>query len=277
MIKFTFLSENKTYGSCNAEFGLSIFIETDEKKILFDTGASYMFADNAKHCHVDLTSVEAAVISHGHYDHTNGVPEFARINKTAPIYIHKDAFGHFYGMTDGEIDDYECGILWTFAEKQALEGRLKYTDGPLWLTKNIVISGTIPSLPGTVPTEHFFNKNARGVMVPDPMNHEQFLAIRNGDQGVFLFSGCSHKGIIPAIVYCKTLFPGEKIAGIIAGMHLYSASDDMRKMVVDKVVAENPDMVMPVHCTGMEAICMLKEKLGDRCVIASAGDHYEYL
>ncbi len=59
-------------------------------------------------------------------------------------------------------------------------------------------------------------------------------------------------------------------------MHLFGATDEVRREVVDKVMAEDPDMVAPVHCTGIDAIIMLKERLGDRCIVPSAGSSYEY-
>lgn len=277
MIKFTFLSENKTDNpACDAEFGLSIYIETPALNILFDAGASDLFEKNARRLHVDLEEADACVISHGHYDHTGGVPRFCVINDDAPIYIHKDAFKETYGTTDGVMDKHPCSILWSDSEKSTVRARIKLTDGPLWLTKDIVISGTIPDIPGNVPTEKFYIKDIEGVLNPDPMDHEQFLAIRNGDQGIFIFSGCSHKGVIPALSYVKKLFPGERIAGLVAGMHLFGVTDEVRRQVVDKVVAEDPDMVAPVHCTGIDAIIMLKERLGDRCIVATAGDSYEY-
>lgn len=277
MIKFIFLSENKTENpKCNAEHGLSVYIETEEMTLLMDTGASNLFESNAKARHIDLACAEALVISHGHYDHTQGVPQFCRINQTAPVYIHKDAFGECYGMTKGNMDKHPCSIIWSSEERRQIKDRLRLTDGPLWLTENIVISGTIPDVAGNVPTEQFYEKRADGSFIPDLMNHEQFLAIRNGQKGIFVFSGCSHKGVIPVLEYTKKLFPGEKIQGLVAGMHLYEASDQVRRTVIDKVIKEQPEIVMPVHCTGIDAICMLKEALRDKCIVATAGGKFEY-
>ena len=107
------------------------------------------------------------------------------------------------------------------------------------------------------------------------MTHEQILVIRE-PEGLYVFSGCSHRGIVPAIRYARELFGGERIAVLTAGMHLYSASEDVRKKVVGQVLAEDMDLVMPVHCTGIDAICDLKQALGGKCIVATAGSSYGY-
>ena len=78
------------------QHGLSLYIETEEWKILFDMGQDDTFAVNAEQLGIDLSKVNLAVLSHGHYDHGGGLAAFLRMNKTAPVYIHTDAFGHYY-------------------------------------------------------------------------------------------------------------------------------------------------------------------------------------
>ena len=274
-MKIVFLSENKTeMGNCRAEFGLSMYIETHDMKLLFDTGASNLFEDNARVLGVDLRDVDACIISHGHFDHTNGAPRFCEINSKAKFYIHENATREFFGTTDGEIDDYNCGILWNQQDKETVLKRAQLTHDPLWLNEDIVISGPIPDAPDFKPVEEFYFRSISGGLEPDTMDHEQFLAVREGEN-IFLFSGCSHKGIVAAMEYAKDLFPGNKITHVVAGMHLFGATDEMRKKVIDRIALEEPKIVMPMHCTGMNAICMMRERFGKACVLASAGKTYE--
>lgn len=275
-MRFRFLMENKTErAGCVAEHGLSIYIETQGRKLLFDTGASALFAQNAKSLKVDLETIEALIISHGHYDHTGGVPEFCRINKIAPVYIHEDAFYETYGMKRGRPETETSGIRWSDEERSWIDPRIIRTCGPLWLSENIVISGTVPVTEGCQQTERFYRKLPDGSFEPDPMTHEQILVIRE-QEGLYVFSGCSHRGIIPAIRYARDLFGGERIAVLAAGMHLYSASKEVRERAAAQLLAEDLDLVMPVHCTGIDAICDLKQALGDKCIAATAGSGYGY-
>lgn len=271
-ITYKFLVENKTeHSGLLAEHGLSIYIEADGKKILFDAGATDIVIHNAEVMNVDLKSVDFAVVSHGHYDHTGGFPAFCDLNDMASIYIHKDAFRDSYGFRDGKPEDEKSGIIWSEQQRDDLSSRLTFTDGPAYITDNICITGTVPYASGTNITENFYYKDENGDWLKDDMSHEQVLAIREPD-GLYVFSGCSHRGVISALEAGKAAFPGERVAVLVAGMHLYSASEEDRKYVVEQIAAEGLDKVMPVHCTGIKAICDLKTRLGEACVVAVAGD-----
>lgn len=273
-ISYKFLVENKTeHTGMLAEHGLSIYIEADGKKILFDAGATDIVLHNAKLMGVSLEDIDIAAVSHGHYDHTGGFPAFCKINNDAKIYIHKDAFRDSYGFKNGEPENEKSGICWSEDEKAALIDRLAFTDGPVYITENICISGTVPYAEGTSITENFYFKGEEGNWQKDDMSHEQILVIREPD-GLYIYSGCSHRGVISALEAGKAMFLDERVAVLVAGMHLYSASAEDRAYVVDQIVAEGLDKVMPVHCTGIKAICDLKAKLGDACVVAVAGDKF---
>lgn len=274
-MRITFLSDNKTEKSCcMAEWGLSVLIETRGKTLLFDVGASPLFAENAKALGIDLSEVEAVVISHGHYDHTEGMETFCEINKTAPIYIHKDAVSPAYGLArDGSVEDENCGIRWRRSFADEIKDRCVFTEQTHFINDDMAVSGDIKSL--SPMTEIFYRPvSDTKKLKADDMRHEQILVVRE-DEGIHIFSGCSHTGVLSAIARAKELFPGEKIVSLTAGMHLYPLSAEKTKDIVEEIANMGIRYVFPVHCTGMRAIMMFKERMGKSCKIAAAGDAYE--
>lgn len=277
-MKFTFLMENKTEKpGLVAEHGLSLYIETGKHKILFDAGASDLFMSNAKKLGIDLEEVDMAVVSHGHYDHTGGFPAFCRVNSKAPIFMQRNALRESYGTENGEIEEEPCGILWSDDELKEISSRIVFTDGPLKPDEDIYVTGTIPVGEDFEPTEKFYVRERRpdgDRYIEDDMSHEQCLVIREDDE-IYIFSGCSHRGVGNAIAACREIFPCEDIRALVAGMHLYSAGPEVREATVRSVIEEDIVEVLPVHCTGIEGICMLKTVMGDRCRVAGAGDTYD--
>ncbi len=277
-MKITFLSDNKTENPmCIAEWGLSILVESQGCKVLFDVGASSVFAQNAKALGVDLKEVDAVAISHGHYDHTEGMEEFCKCNDTAPIYIHKEALKEAFGTDEnGNIEKYNCGIRWSESFIKSIRERFVLTEGITKINDNMILVGNIPLMKEYPMTEKFYRKDEieRDKLVEDSMDHEQFLVVKE-EKGISIISGCSHKGVLSIINYAKNLFPHEKVLVFIGGMHLYPLSDEERKTVVDSICDVEMEYLFPVHCTGMEAMLMLKEREKERCIIASAGDSYE--
>jgi 7,8-dihydropterin-6-yl-methyl-4-(beta-D-ribofuranosyl)aminobenzene 5'-phosphate synthase len=90
-----------------------------------------------------------------------------------------------------------------------------------------------------------------------------------------VFLGCSHPGVINCLNYAQKLFPGKRIKLLIAGMHLESASQNHLQKTLQNILDMNIKKVVPLHCTGFDAMCEMKRLLNDRCLICSAGDKIE--
>jgi len=282
-MKFTILVDNKTENlRCNAEWGLAIVIETCGHKILFDTGASSMFAENARALGVDLSEMEALVISHGHFDHTEGVPAFLEVNSQAPIYLHKNALGDTYGELDGKLDEFSCGILWDEAFTEKVLPRIQFREGSYKILDNVTVAGDIPWHPEFAATERFFRKirvaggpGEELSFVQDDMDHEQMLVVEEGDV-IHIFSGCSHKGVMATLEHARKLFPGRKIGSLIAGMHMFPLTSARQDEIIDAMMAMDVEWLVPLHCTGMEAIMKMKARKGEKCIVATSGKSFEF-
>ncbi len=269
-MKVTFLVDNKTETiGCEAEWGLSMVVEANGKMILMDQGASDMLVRNAERLGMDLAKVDFATISHGHYDHSTGTTAFFGLNRTAPVYVHDQAF--FYEIDS--LGDRNIGIPWSEEFIRENDSRIIRTSGTYRIDEHTWLVGNVPSVEGFTPTDVFFMK-VGDEFVPDTMEHEQTLVVEEG--GVLhVFSGCSHKGIIPILRHIQSQIPGKQIATVVAGMHLYHASDEL----IDQIIAEMQEMgvkyVLPVHCTGMNAIMRFKMQMGDALRIAHSGYRFE--
>lgn len=259
-MRITVLAENT---SCRAdigqEHGLSLFIETGDKKLLFDFGQTGLFAENARALGVDLSSVELGFLSHGHYDHGGGLGEFLGINPKAPVYLSRYAFGGHYNALDKYI-----GL------DGALEGcsRLCFCDGVTPVAPGITLyGGKSPALLGTLGSRGMKLKTENG-LCPDPFDHEQYLVIEEGGKR-FLFSGCSHRG---AWEICRYFSPDY----FIGGFH-FSKTDPQTKEGRALLTAEGEKLsredtvYYTCHCTGQAQFEFLKGKLGERLFYLSSG------
>ena len=235
-MKITALIENTAL--CNnvgAEHGLSLFIETNRHNILFDMGQSDLFYKNALSLGVDLSAVDIAVLSHGHYDHGGGLKKFLEINTNAPVYIHKDAFlPHFNGTEkyiglDTELRD-NPRIIFT-GNKCIIDDTLSLWDCNDKERRSPEISHGL--------TE----KNQNGFIVDD-FRHEQYLLIEENSRRV-LISGCSHKGIRDITRwFCPDV--------LVGGFHYSKLPLDNELKNAASELASYPTLFYTCHCTGTE-------------------------
>ena len=186
-MKITALVENTSNSpAIGAEHGLSLYIETNGMKILFDMGQSDLFAKNAEALGIDLSEVDLAVLSHGHYDHGGGLKRFLERNEKAPVYVNRCAFEPHYNGTEKYI---------------GLDPELKNSRRIRFTGDTEKIGGGLTLLTFNDRKKIFelgsfeLNTLEYGKFVPDDFRHEQYLLIEEDGKRVLL-SGCSHKGIL---------------------------------------------------------------------------------
>lgn len=253
-MKITALTENTSKTGLPYEHGLSLYIQTESHNILFDTGQTELFAQNAKTLGIDLSKVDIAVLSHGHYDHGGGLKKFLELNKTAPVYMSKYAFEPHYNGTEKYI-----GLDLSLKDSD----RIVLTDGVTKLADGLTLYSCNEKEKLLDLGSFGLNTKENGAIVPDDFRHEHYLLIEENGRRV-LISGCSHKGI----VNIEAWFHPDVLIG---GFHLSKLElGDRLKMIAQRLDSYGTSYYT-CHCTGAEQYAFMKRYM-DRLNYISAGD-----
>jgi len=238
-MKLIVLDDNTANEKCSAEFGLSFFLKA-EKNILFDVGPSDVFIKNAKILEVDLKSVDYIILSHGHWDHGNGL----KFIKDKPLVCHPNCFSKKYSKKDGSY----VGLPVSLAQaKKRFE--LTLSEMSYEITKNIIFLGEIPRKNNFESKKtSFCYKNKKDDFLPD----DSALAVKS-KRGLIVITGCSHSGICNIVEYAKKVTGIKKIYSVIGGFHL-SKDDIVLKNTVEYFKKENIERLYPCHCTRLPAL-----------------------
>ena len=179
--------------ACSPEFvcehGLSFYIETNGKKLLFDMGQTDMYLQNAKTLGVSLSEVDTAFISHGHYDHGGGLAAFLAVNDHAPVYLHRTAFAPYFSEKPEGIR--MIGLDAALASHP----RIRLTDGVTPIDDDMTLFSGITGTDCRPYANRVLFERENGSYVPDRFAHEQGLLLREGELLVLL-TGCAHSGVV---------------------------------------------------------------------------------
>ena len=254
-MKITVLMENTACrADLAAEHGLSLLIETGDCTILFDTGQTGAFADNAAKLGIDLNTVDFCILSHGHYDHGGGILRFLTENDHAPIYVNQCVFGAYF--SSGKY----IGL------DPALEGnpRLITVEDTLEIRPGITLRAC-NDLPRPFAFG-VFGQSVRknGIHTDDTYLHEHYLLMEQ-DGRKYCFSGCSHKGVLNILHW----FRPDVFFG---GFHFIRMDPRGQELALAaRQLSAFPTRYYTGHCTGQEQYDVLKETLGRRLDYLSGG------
>ena len=259
---------------CTAAHGLSFYIETEHHRLLMDAGPGPVLTDNARALGVDLTKVDTVVLSHGHYDHADGLPAFAALNWTAPIYLHRGAEQARYSLDRADAE-YRYNGMDPAVERLP---NLVWTQGRVDLDEELsIFDGAAHDLFWPRSNLRLFTRRD-GVMVQDPLDHEQYLVVREDWDTRILFCGCAHMGIVNILERFWDVYGGEPDA-VVSGFHMMLRSgsfpEEDRNVIRDTArwLKKNyGGELYTCHCTGLEAFAEMKPILGDRLHYVHCGE-----
>ncbi|WP_432664176.1 MBL fold metallo-hydrolase [Wukongibacter baidiensis] len=263
-MKIVTLLENRTESKeLKNKHGLSLYIETNGIKVVFDTGPDDTFIENARKLGVDISDVDLLVISHGHKDHGGGLEAFIKTNDKAKIIASKYAFDKYYARVS-KLLEINIGLNPTFMNHervQLIEGLTDLGNGML------VFDGVKPDKLLPSSNKKLLMRDERGLL-EDDFKHEINLIISEGDKKS-LICGCSHLGIGNIIDQAEDLIQGN-INTAVGGMHLYDPigkkyeSEEFIDNLGETLLAKRVNNYYTCHCTGEKAYSLLKTQMGDK-------------
>lgn len=266
----TLLENDACRADLTAARGLSICVETERHRILFDMGPDASFLDNAAKLGVDLSEVDTAVLSHGHSDHGGGLAAFCRMNSKANIYLRAEALRPYYAV----LPEKEPQYIGLETPPDFIQKRFVYTENSLRLDEELLLfSGVEDDQSVRAVAPKLQEKTAEGFR-PDGFAHEQHLLVEENGKALLL-TGCGHLGIVNTLRAAKRRL-GRMPDVVFGGFHLFEVGPDTPGAeellaLTARVLSEGETVYYTGHCTGEWAFQRLAETLGDRLRTMNGG------
>ncbi len=210
--------------------------------------------------------MDTGILSHSHYDHSDGMDKFFTLNETAPFYISSSCEDNCYGKRF--IFSKYIGIKKGLTERY--KDRIIRVKGNMRLCDRVhLICHTSENLQAIGKKTGLYKKVNRK-LVPDDFDHEQSLVFET-EKGLVIFNSCSHAGPENILREIKSAFPEKDIYAYFGGLHLYRSDEAEIRRMAEVLRDSTLQLVVTGHCTGDKPYKLLKETLGDRLSQLSAG------
>ena len=244
------------------EHGLSMFIETSYGNILFDTGQSGDFIENAENMNIDLKSIDALVLSHAHYDHCGGVKRLIETYNISPHVIVGNKFFNNsckYHYNEEENTYRYNGI--DFDEEYLKSQGINITyvsENKYKLNDEVYVFTNFKRFNDFEKDNKYLKiKVNDNEYTTDKFIEEISIGLKT-EKGLIVLLGCAHPGFLNIIESIKE-YSGETVAGVIGGTHLVSADDYRIEKSAEYLNNENINMLGLSHCTGIKAAQILNK------------------
>ncbi len=260
------------------EWGFSALVEADGHRVLLDTGAHPdTVLENARDLKIDLSDISEVILTHNHSDHVGGLmtlrQEMMKNNPKALSVVHV-ARGIFYSRPAPQGEENQMIAL-----KKAYEatgGKFIEHDAAAEIFPGAWLSGPVPR---KYPERNWSNTGkvqTPAGLVEDTIPEDQSLVL-NTPQGLIVVAGCGHAGIVNILTFARDEFSNEPVEAVIGGLHLFPATDAQLDWTADKMKEFKVANLMGAHCTGIEAVYRIRERLGlprAAAVVGSVGSSF---
>jgi len=275
--RITILCENlvgRLVGS--GEHGFSTFIETDKGNYLFDTGSGHSIVPNSLTLSKDLKSIKKIFLSHGHYDHTGGLPEVLKLKGKVDVHAHPHVFLDRIGVLKENRKETKrfIGIPYKKGYLESLGANFLFNDAFLEMEKGMFLTGEVPrKTPFEKPDPRLFSE-INGKTGQDIFLDDQSLLLES-KKGFILILGCAHSGMINIIHHVINKMRKGKFHTILGGTHLDFLTPEQLEESIRALKQMEIEKIGVSHCTGMRAAFRLHQEFGDRFFYGCVGSVLE--
>jgi len=262
-----------------AEHGFSVLVTVyqgeNKHTILFDTGYTKVgVLHNMALLGVNIEEIEAIVLSHGHMDHTgtlHGILD--KIPHTIPLVLHPGIFQHprYTRRPDGAKSIWPRTVVKDDLNEKNVD--IIESETPVFLADDmIMVTGEVER---TTPFEKGMPNalmELNGELVQDPIIDDQAIAMKLKGKGLVVISGCAHAGIVNTLMFAQKTTGEQKVHAVLGGFHLSGPFfEKFHDPTVDALKKIDPDVLMPMHCTGWKAIHRFQKEFPESFVLNSVG------
>ena len=271
--------------SIHAEHGISYYIETlvsgKASTCMYDFGLDPVgVLNNIALLGIEVGKTNAFSLSHGHYDHYTSAASILKQNQShiaggTPFYVGEEAFAHRFALRSGAKEPTDLGQL----KKEDIEAcglKVVEVKGPVESVPGAYFTGNIERVTTYEKVPQTFLVKRGENLEPDTFPGEQALFFKVKGKGLVVLSGCAHAGIVNTIKQAQKVADTNRIHAVMGGFHLINAKPEIIRSTVSDIKAMKPDVIVPAHCTGFEAIVAFSREMPGEFVMNTAGTKYTF-
>ena len=258
------------------EHGFSALIETEQKNYLFDTGSGHSVVKNSLEMNKDLRTIRKIFLSHGHYDHTGGLPEILKLRGKVDVHAHPHVFlDRFHVIKEnGKETKRFVGLPFKKSYLESLGANFILNKDFIEIEKGIFLTGEVPRKTSFEKPDPGLFSDIDGKTDQDTFLDDQSLILDTG-KGLILILGCAHSGMINIINYVIHKTGKENFYAILGGTHLDFLTPEQLDESIKVLKRIKIEKIGVCHCTGMRAAFRLHQEFGDRFFYGHVGSTLE--
>jgi 7,8-dihydropterin-6-yl-methyl-4-(beta-D-ribofuranosyl)aminobenzene 5'-phosphate synthase len=271
MDKCTILLEN-THSellSTKTEHGLSILIETDKNKYLFDMGSTGIFEYNARLMNINLKDIKTVILSHSHYDHCSGLLSFLDNHSIDNIYVGQDFFKEKYALNDSTITYLGCGFDKKYLQDKSVKINEINKDVYKLEESLYIVTNFKQHYEHEIIPSRFVNGNLETLTKDNFI--DEIALVKETETGLTLIVGCAHRGILSIIKSVNSMFD-KNIDTVIGGVHLNAVDEERIISTSKELLNLGIKKTYFLHCSGKQITNQLKKEKNIEANYVATGD-----